>query len=106
MLTDEDFYIGRWSHYRVPEKIEQRLSLTRKTNRAMPPENRLFRLAETDGNSLNHNCMSERTIPKLKVILHQLEQHLNVPSKEVKKDYGKWQEDEKPHWQRSFSNLK
>lgn len=85
MLTDEDFYIGRWSHYRVPEKIEERLSLNRRSSRAMAAEGRLFRLSERDKNSLNHNCLSERTIPKLKVILHQLEQPLNIPPNALKK---------------------
>jgi hypothetical protein len=85
MLTDEDFYIGRWSHYRVPEKLEERLSLNRKSTRANAAEGRFFRLAEREGNSLNHNCLSERTIPKLKVILHQLEQPLNLTPNVVKR---------------------
>jgi hypothetical protein len=34
ILSDEDYYIGRWSHYRVPEKIEERLSLNRRSSRA------------------------------------------------------------------------
>lgn len=85
MQTDEDYYIGRWSHYRVPEKIEERLSLNRRSSKPMGDENRLFRFSERDRNSLGHNCHSERTIPKLKVMLHQLEHPLILPPNTAKR---------------------
>lgn len=69
----------------MPEKIEERLSLNKRSSRAMEAEGRLFRLSERDRNSLAHNCLSERTIPKLKVMLHQLEQPLNLPPSLAKK---------------------
>lgn len=72
MLTDEDYYIGRWSHYRVPEKIEERLSLNRRSGKAVEDGVRPFRILDRERMALGHNCQSERTIPKLKVMLHQL----------------------------------
>ena len=42
-LSDEDIFIGRWSQYRVPEKIEERLSLNKKPKKYGDDDRQFFR---------------------------------------------------------------
>jgi hypothetical protein len=34
-ISEEEVCVGRWSHYRVPERIEERLSLTKKPRKTV-----------------------------------------------------------------------
>lgn len=82
-ISEEELCVGRWSHYRVPERIEERLSLTKKP-RKLPQgvlrEGEEGRCStERDRHYYNNYCQSERAIPKLKCILNQLEAPLHLP---------------------------
>lgn len=72
--TEEDVQVGRWSNYKVPQRLEERLSIQKKVRRAAmgaPPSYRY--LESHDRGALPSVYRSEKTIPKLKVMLNQLD---------------------------------
>jgi hypothetical protein len=81
--SEEDVGIGRWSQYRVPDKLNERLSLGKRPKNGGP----LLRYVERgEPSQLHYNCLSERTIPRLKVMLHQLEHPFDpspVPARRI-----------------------
>ena len=42
-ISQEDRFIGQWSHYRVPEKLEERLSLNKLTKKEVDEEREWLR---------------------------------------------------------------
>lgn len=42
-ISQEDRFIGQWSHYRVPEKLEKRLSLNKLTKKEVDEEREWLR---------------------------------------------------------------
>jgi hypothetical protein len=42
-VTEEDIFIGRWSQYRVPEKIDDRLSINKRSKKFEGDERQFYR---------------------------------------------------------------
>ena len=65
-------YIGRWSSYKVPPRIEDRLSINHTARKELTRQHSTFKLPPT-ARERPIRCNSERSIKKCRISLQQLE---------------------------------